>query len=94
MRISVDRARRETSDVTTMPTMNHAAMCRPSAAADDVDDRRVDEDERDRHEADALRRLRDRHRNGRRRHQHQHAGRVRAALLIDVRLKMSVTTPR
>ena len=58
---------------------------------DDVDDGGVDEHQRDQHEREALPRLarqtQQRHRHRRRRHQHQHAGRVGAALRVDVGLE-------
>ena len=58
---------------------------------DDVDDRRVDEDQRDaaRSRATSCARRHAVQRDGERRraHQHQHAGRVRAALRVDVGLE-------
>ena len=90
IRSSVERSTREIIDVTMIVTMNHEAILMPSGRSIDVDERRVDEDQRDqaeRRRTGRARRRVQRHGDRGRRHQHQHAGRVGAALRLDVGLE-------
>ncbi len=85
MRTSVDRITRETSEAPMIDEDEQRRDLDAFRPFDDVHDRRVDEDERDdREPARALWPDRDRHGNRGRRHQHEHAGRVGAALRVDV----------
>ena len=91
MRSSVDRSTRENSDDADDGEDEERGDPDALGPLDDVDDRRVDEDERDHQEirqpaaAGPVDDQRDRDR--RRRHQHEDAGGVGAALRIDVGLE-------
>ena len=90
-RSSVERITREISDVTMIVDDEPGSDLHAVGPLDDVDDRGVDEDERDhacrRATAGAARRTDSVTATRRRGHQHQHAGRVGAALRLDVRLE-------
>ena len=92
MRSSVERMTRDTSEVTMIVDDEPRGDLDAVRPLDDVGDRGVDEHQRDQHERDAaaaawLAQSSSVTATAAGRHQHQHAGRVRAALGVDVGLE-------